>query len=100
VPRPPTVDAPIDNATTPPGIAEAVRKLAIWGLDHLDLLSQSVAVIIDGNIYLRRRIFQHAGAEMDLTKSGDAMSRFLAYIEGLARVMRDEPNRCAITALG
>jgi hypothetical protein len=83
VPRPPTVDAPIDNATTPPGIAEAVRKLAIWGLDHLDLLSQSVAVIIDGNIYLRRRIFQHAGAEMDLTKSGTQCRGFWHILRAL-----------------
>ena len=56
-----------------------------------------------GIIYLRRLIFQHAGAEMGLTKSGDAVSRFLAYIEGLASVIghagRAKPLRDYCTGL-
>src|SRR3979409_1836227 len=38
-------------------------------------------------MYLARFSFQHAGAEMDLPKSGDAASRFSAYVEGLTGVI-------------
>jgi SRSO17 transposase len=38
-------------------------------------------------MYLARFSFQHAGAEMGLAKSGDAASRFSAYVEGLTSVI-------------
>jgi SRSO17 transposase len=38
-------------------------------------------------MYLARFTFQHRGAEMGLPRSGEAASRFLAYVEGLTTVI-------------
>jgi hypothetical protein len=59
----------------------------------LVLLSQRVAALVDGNHIFEKTHFSACGAEIGLTKSGDAVSRFLAYSvighAGRAKPLRD-----------
>ena len=64
-------------------------KHAFGDVDNiLILLSHNVAAFADEESCIwQNSLFSMRGAEMDLPKSGDATSRFLAFVEGLTSVI-------------
>src|SRR4029077_14142512 len=63
-------------------------RLALLRSSPLILLSHNVAAFADEESCIwQDSLFSKRGAEMDLPKSGDATSRFLAFVEGLTSVI-------------